>query len=324
MGFVSIKHSDRDYIKMFEDERRKRQKPTKKQGGYFAGGTCGCIVNIGGQEVTIGKHPLVAVARYLGYNPPVTRKSLNIFDAGYQNEYSWEDYLNNKFNFSYRAEYPMEGSIIRTEVDFEDSHGIVELKGVMSDNTAKKVFGKWEPKTDNLIQAGLYSLLSGKPNTLVYSQHCNFGKLKADKVQFPIGWDNGVLYFVRPDGGRQNTIITESGIRGYYDDILYLVENKIVKGFERGHYDYEGKPDSDWDRSDHMVICLQGVSTWDDYINRLEIIASVPCVLTPIWGRGLKVMGYELVDLDDNPVETFETVSEAQEGFFKLGDYRVT
>lgn len=319
MGTINITHSNKDYVKLFEEARSKTQKPTKKEGGYFAGGSCGCIINVNGEEVTIGVHPLKAMARFLGYQAPVTRKSLNIFDAGFQNEYSWEKYLANNFNFSYRQEYKIAGHTIRTEVDFEDTNGIVELKGVMSNNTAKKVFGEWEPKTENLIQAGLYSMLSGKPNTLVYSQHANFGKLKCDKIQFPVGFTDNRLYFVRPDGSRQDTLITTGGIEGYYDDILYLVENKEVKGFERGHYNYQGLPDLDWDRSDHMMICLEGVASWDDYIERLEIIASTPNVLEPIWGRGLKVIGYNLVDLQDNVIESFEELQEAQEAFFNLG-----
>ena len=319
MGPLSIRHSDVSLIDLYEEGRLQNQREGgKRKGGYFAGGTCGCIVNIGGVEYTIGSHPLKALARYLGYQAPVTRKSLNIFDSGFQNEWSWEQYLGNKFNFSFRDKHTIAGVDIFTEYDLMNFEVVGELKGIMSNNTATSVIGKWEPKTENLIQAGLYSMLSGKPANLVYTQGSNFGKLKADKIEFKLGFDKGTLYFVSPDGTGNTTIITAKGIEEYYDDVKYLAENKMVTGFNRGHYDYKGDVGMDWDRSDHMMIVLDGVKEWDDYINRLEKIVNTSFVLSPKWGRGLKVVGYYLTNLGDCVIEEYETLKEAQEGFFNL------
>jgi len=321
MGKVNIVHSEESLIAKYEANRADRQslgKRSRRSEKYFAGGSCGCLINVGGVEYTIGVHPLKALARYLGYQAPVTDKSLNIFDSGYQNEWSWENNLGNGFNFGFKNKYRVADTDLFTEFDIHSHSLLGELKGIMSVNTAKKVRGEAEPKTENLIQAGLYSMLAGLPINLVYTQGSNFPKLPAGKIEFKLGFKDDQLYFVIPDGTVVPTLITGAGLIGYYEDLKYLADNKLIKGFNRGHYNYRGEPDMDWDKSDAMLLALEGIDTWDDYTRRIEHVANTPFIIVPVWGRGLKVVGYNITDLQDNVMREYDTLIDAQEEYFKL------
>lgn len=318
MGKVNITHSEDSLISKYESNRSAKQSQGQRRSGYFAGGSCGCLVTVGGVEYTIGVHPLKALARYLGYQAPVTDKSLNIFDSGYQNEWSWENNLGRGFNFGFKNKYRVADTDLFTEFDIHSHSLLGELKGIMSVNTAKKVRGDLEPKTENLIQSGLYSMLAGLPINLVYTQGSNFPKLPAGKLEFKLGFKNDQLYFVLPNGEVVDTIITGEGLIGYYEDLKYLADNKLVKGFNRGYYDYQGRPDMNWDRSDAMLLALEGMDTWEDYTSRIEHVAKTPFVIVPVWGRGLKVVGYNITDLHDNVMREYDTLVEAHEEYFKL------
>ncbi len=146
-----------------------------------------------------------------------------------------------------------------------------ELKGINAVKAGARIWCEDKPKTDNLIQAAHYMLKTGCPFTLVYSYrgrsivpkrfnkyadklvlsnsksaHTPTGKpkkgleysLEPFTKEFLLEFEEGRLYYVREDGTKVKTPITEQGIDQWYELIPYMKENKTL--FVRlGAYDLE-------------------------------------------------------------------------------------
>lgn len=200
-----------------------------------------------------------ALLRYLGVETDKSEDSLDNFDGGFNNEYTWEKYLAAALKDSVilQKDYPVswevvegksgEGSadltVLAKDADSTVQYGI-ELKGLVSVDSAIGVFCEDRVDVKHLIQAAHYALRSGVPFTLIYTYRSisvvpywakkytlmlrkkkNTDYLYPFTKEYPIGFDAGKVYYMVGDK-KVLTKITVDGINDYYKLILEMEEKK--------------------------------------------------------------------------------------------------
>ena len=206
--------------------------------GTLRGGSSGCIV---GKE-TIGKCTRKSLARYFGISEPKDESSQYFFDAGYANEETWLTKLKLSWDgvILCEEEIPINWVVPGTSVPVTgrpdtvlcdaDSKPILglELKAILAINSAVGVAIEDKPKTDHVIQAAHYSWQLGIPFILVYTWNVRgqapywakkkFGvdTLQPGQREYHLGWEDGKLHYIKQNGTRIDTQITQQGIEDYY------------------------------------------------------------------------------------------------------------
>lgn len=222
----------------------------------------------------IGKCPRVALLRKLGVSEEIDTSSLTMFSGGYANEAEVERLLRTTLA-------PGEELTAGEDTSFSLPSGLkilgrpdllikeggrpvegVELKNVSSLWTARDVNYDLRPKSDHLIQAGLYSLMLAEggvplPYTLLYSSFAQFHLSTAP------GWLKGKFKPGAPDvefkldkrSGREEPFKILSFFRAY--DLTW----------EEGHLCYQTKG---LDRPVRTEVSLESLDRWYQTVVKQE------------------------------------------------------
>jgi hypothetical protein len=251
---------------------------TKKY--ILRGGSAGCITQYG---EFIGVNPWVVLARFMGFQAKPSSQSRNMFDPGIGNEYIWDRYLaHSEYEVRCEEDYPLRvdrypypltgrpdgvfGAV--KDGEFVPEFG-VEHKAICSTGTVS-VITKQSPKTEHLIQSGVYSMNFQLPWVLVYSQHFNAYSDKASKLEFPIFWDDGRLGFVKPTQEKVLTDITTDGINDFYLAICEAYDTKDHSFFRRSEVDYQGNPCKYWDEYNSFLLMVDKDWEWSKWVEHAE------------------------------------------------------
>jgi hypothetical protein len=217
-------------------------------------GNTGFVIEDEGRKLYAGNCPRVSLLRKLGLQHSVTEDStLNIFEAGYANEYMWENYVKKGWpgNVMTGNEGEQEwdigkGIIVKGTPDVlfcdENDKPIagLELKCVVSTSKAVKVLFKG-PTVQNLAQAGHYSMRLGIPFNLIYSsrvlgapayaakQETGIGWVKnAFNLEFKLYWLGDLLAYKGEDGLENITYISSKGIDEFYQYTEKCLQEKAI------------------------------------------------------------------------------------------------
>lgn len=161
----------------------------RAKAGILRVGTSGIIIPVNGAEIIIGHCARKAMARTLGFQQPVEENRHLMFGGGLANEdavvadltaglpagftLKREEEIGVSFKLSDGTEVSGRPDIVLCDAAGAPVSGI-ECKAVCSIWTAKAVGFERNPKTDHLIQAGIYAKLLGVPYTLVYSSRVDW------------------------------------------------------------------------------------------------------------------------------------------------------
>lgn len=293
---LSIDLTDVSLIDIFNNARSQlKQKDAdaeKAKAFTLRGGSAGCVTESGN---FIGANPWETLARFMGYQTPKTRISLDIFDHGYANEGVWDKYLRAQTEYevtgdsnyplnlpNFVGNYPLTG---RPDVVLlEQGRPVLggELKVVAGTSSAEKVLSG-RPKTENLCQAGLYSAGFGIPWVLAYTSYSNFkgrgGAIPPGKAEYFIGFDQGKLCFMHK-GVITETVIDIEGIKEYYECIVAAYEAKNHSFFFREPESFSGEPEffnpDSYNTFSLMVDCQ---ASWGDWARECEQAHKSPVII---------------------------------------------
>ena len=227
-----------------------------EKAGNLRGGDSGCMVN---GEV-YGCHRQ-SIARALGLEIPPDANSLLFFAAGY----GMEDQIAAKLIAGWQGEVlqeedvPVQWSVpsgrqVTGRPDFmlrTHKSGVgIELKTIVSTNSAKQVGLLHKPQTKHLCQAAHYSWQHNTPWILTYVSparyNCTNNKIKGTgQFEYPGQYylkidpfrahfylrfdDEGTLVYRHPKYAKEiSTVITQQGIQDYYHLIDECLEKKTL------------------------------------------------------------------------------------------------
>lgn len=303
-----ILHSIESPINLFlHGEQRKREDHAeyeKKRLGILRIGNAGCLLP---DNTTIGADPRTTLARFIGHQLPVTAAQ-SYFDGGILNEAIWEGNVQAS-GTPYRCEedfpvsYPLTDSVkisgrpdmvIGEDVagEFVPTYGI-ELKSVQAINSAANKLLMLKPDSKHLIQAGAYAMFLDIPFTLVYTSNVSGGITKPyvkrmsksttvseGKVEFPVGWEKGRLYYVNEDGCKQFTIVTQQGILDYYSLIAEMAQTKTLVRVLQTRKDILGER-MKYDPNDYcdLDLLVDPNHKFEDWAKRVEIACDQPYLI---------------------------------------------
>lgn len=269
------------------------------------GGTAGCYIP--SMNAFIGSNPREALGRFMGYQLKKTQDSLLLFQSGFASE-AWfetnlkyagvdvrrdEDYPINVPNWA--GAFPLSGR--PDGVIFKDNipqFGI-ELKCIVSESSASDVMVKHNPKVENLCQAVRYSMATGLPWVLVYTNLAVQGryppKIPVGHKEFFISIRNGDVW-VEDEIGERKTILTTQGIKDYDDALVSAFTDRDISILEWGDMNpfgedtkYDARVYNSWDM---MVSPNLTFDKWEEaakrasesdylitYSNKLYIVSKV-------------------------------------------------
>jgi len=159
--------------------------------GLLRGGSAGIVLSSGD---SLGKCPRISHLRQIGVEEEVDLSSKILFEAGYSNETvvkalldastepgeEWTSAEDVRFTLPSGLEVGLRPDLLLTRGG--QAQLGVELKNIASLWTARDVHYDLKPKSEHLIQAGLYSLAYGKlPWRLLYSSYGQFHLSTAPK-----------------------------------------------------------------------------------------------------------------------------------------------
>lgn len=244
------------------------------------GGTAGCYIP--SMNAFVGANPREALGRFMGYQLKKSMESLLLFESGFASEAQFEanvkmcdidyrrdeQYPINVPNWS--GEYSLSGR--PDGVIFKDNvpqFGI-ELKCIVSESSAQEVMVKRTPKLDNVCQAVRYSMATGLPWVLVYTNLARQGKwgnvVKVGHVEFFISIRNGEVW-IEDEIGERKTILTTQGIKDYDDALVYAYTNRDISILDWGDVGvfgdetkYDGRTYNNWEM---MVSANQSFDNWE-------------------------------------------------------------
>lgn len=268
------------YEKGRDNLNKLRQLSEDSKVGIFRVGSSGAITPEGS---FIGKHPVVALARFLGYQLKLPKKVYNIFDPGFGNEYNWDKYSKasgEEFMIYTDEEYPIASEFRIGEELFKltgrpdmvicDQAGKiikgVELKAAVSQNVAKKVVEEGNAKPDNVIQAANYARMLDVPWELVYTVGAKFFGVERKHRTFQLKWSDGLLMV---DGRPTN--ITVDGITSWYEALVYAAKHKDMSPLlNRENIDHFGENYNYWDSYESLLLATDYLGDWDKWITQLN------------------------------------------------------
>ena len=263
----SIPHSTESAIEMFlqgeEAIRKKHQQREQEKISILRIGSSGCMI---GPDTCIGACPQTTLARFIGHQLP-TEASQPYFDGGISNEFTWETNIT-AAGIDYKCEEDIPvvhtlpcGTKLTGRPDMATGTQVgeefkpelmIELKACQATNSAANKLLLEKPDLKHLIQAAAYGMFMGIPATLVYTVNISGGisnyftkreagqnEVSFGKVQYPIGWDDGTLYYMKGKH-RIDTIVTQQGILDYFSNIAKMAKEKKPNLIYQDMVDIEG------------------------------------------------------------------------------------
>lgn len=310
---------------------REKDAQEKKKVNTLRVGTSGCLTK---DNYFIGTNPWKVLARFMGYQTKTDPAALDIFDQGFANEVLWEENVKASGRpFKCEEDYPLVIDVGKYKVtgrpdmvvglvgedEFVPDFG-VELKAIASTNT--KVLKTLQPKTDNLIQAAVYSMGFGIPWSLVYTQGFHNYSLRAGKAEFKLGWDKGNLYFTCPEGRRFNTVITAQGIIDFWTAIIEAYEARDHSFFNRYDMGWDGEDEKNWDHYDSLLLAVDSNLPFDEWEEKLKLTCDNDWIMQ-YHNRKNRQEGYYLKNvLTGQQSKVYYSKEECREVLWKRTNYK--
>jgi hypothetical protein len=255
------------YINGLRAKKQADQERESTKLHVLRGGTAGCYIE--SMRAFVGANPREALGRFMGYQLKKSQESLLLFESGFASEAQFE--VNVKLGgVDYRRdeEYPI--NVPNWSGDFSLSgrpdgvifkNGVpqmgIELKCIVSESSAQEIMVKRIPKLDNVCQAVRYSMATGLPWVLVYTNLARQGKwgnvVKVGHVEFFISIRNGEVW-IEDEIGERKTILTTAGIKDYDDALVYAYTNRDFSILDWGdvgvfgdNTKYDGRTYNNWE-----------------------------------------------------------------------------
>jgi len=271
ISYKTIDYADQSPIETFNIGRDKinsaRKGHEKKRVERLRGGDAGCMLPSGD---VLGVSIFKSIARYMGYQLPVSEMSMDCFEGGFAVEREFEE----KFKaagkeFKAELDFLLRDKILGKDFvgspdcipgRYEGSNFIpeygIEHKSCLSIGTAAKVYLDKQPKDEALIQAANYMNRFNLPWVLVYSnsahyktdhfikrKHKGVEKVLPQKIEFKLKLVKGRVYYQHPETKEDiRTRITTEGIQMYYEGIIEAVVDKDISWLKMSQEDMLGNP----------------------------------------------------------------------------------
>ena len=336
---MNIQPTEFSAVALYEEGRKisqdKHKEAEEKAKRTLRVGSSGCLLPDGS---VLGTSPWKALARFLGYQIPITDKSFDIFDGGYTNESMWDRYLRERgTEFTGESNYPLRYEIegvpvtgrpdlvILNKITKEPVFGI-ELKGIMSLKTAQDVLYGDKPKDDNFIQAAHYCHKFNLPWILCYTSNSvfegnywtkkNYGveSVPPFSKEFKIGCEDGKFYYITESGIKVPTLVTVEGIEDYYRAILESAKQRDISWMQMSEGDIHGvRRNYDLNLYDDLCLLVSPNTSFDNWVGGVETAFKQTRYIKT--KKVAKEQVYRVYD-GDLLLDEFKTVEEAREFIF--------
>ncbi len=204
-----------------------------------------------------GVCPRVALLRKLGIEKPAPLFTRIMWNLGEVGEINFERVLNAagvEVLSQELIELDVDGTKVTGHPDaLIEVDGVkygIELKSIFSFNTAALVSLSRKPKNENFIQAMAYSLATGLPWKLLYTNpnyingyhNKKYTKLLPFYTVFDLKWEKGVAYYKHEEETEWvETLVTEESIKDFYRLVLEQDAKKRLGPRPTGNYVCGGK-----------------------------------------------------------------------------------
>jgi len=253
-----VKHTDISSIELYKEGQRLEQlehsEAERGKQGALRGGNSGCLTETGQPIGGSTSCPRKAQARFIGLQVPASSKAFPFFDAGYANEWLWEQKLAKSWKGKVLTEadpaggtkWTIEGVDVtgRPDIQLINEDGtvevVLELKCKAATNSAFNVGHHDRPDPSHLMQLAHYMFCTNAPGILVYSfrgkgstsywayKETGIRDIEPFDREYKLGWEgpnDDHLYYIRDNGEKQETLITKTGIKEYYRSIVVATRN---------------------------------------------------------------------------------------------------
>lgn len=299
------------------------------------GGTSGCYLP--DKNGFIGLNPLEALGRFLGFQIKKPKKVKLIFQSGLGSEKQFEvnvrasgvqfksdtQYPIHVENWS--GKYPLSGRPDGVFLKNDIPQFGIELKSVLSNSAAEKIFLEDKPKVENLTQAVKYSLATGLPWVLIYQNLAIQGSWKKQvpisNKEFYISLEDDKVILESDTNPRRETVITASGVKDFDDAIVAAYESKDISILNWLDGDIFGQPNTydgrcynEWD------LAVSANQSYDKWLFDAELASKSKYVITY---KGGKSPEYVLINVEDEEYSRhFPSLQSARAEYFRLNGRR--
>jgi hypothetical protein len=300
------------------------------------GGTSGCYIP--SKNGFIGLNPREALGRFLGFQVKKPKKVKLIFQSGLGSEKQFEvnvraagvqfksDTEYPIFVENWVGKYPLSGRPDGIFLKDNVARFGVELKSVLSSSAAEKIFLDDKPKTANVTQAVKYSIATGLPWVLIYSNIAIQGKFK---TQVPIGHkeffisiEDDKVILETDRNPRRETIITASGVHEYDQAIVAAYESKDISILDWIDSDIFGQPNTYDERLySEWELMVSSNQSFDKWLFDAELASKSDWIITY---KGGKTPSYNLENVvnEELPTRAFMSLQAARTEYKRLNNVK--
>lgn len=320
------------YMKGIDNLSVEGDKKEQDKKYMLRGGTAGCYLP--DKNGFIGANPREALGRFLGLQVKKPKRVKLIFQSGLGSEKQFEvnvraagvqfksdtDYPIYVENWA--GKYPLSGRPDGVFLKNDVPQFGVELKAVLSSSSAEKIFLEDKPKTENLCQATKYTLATGLPWVLIYSNIAAQGKFKTQvpigHKEFFISLEDDKVVLESDMNPRRETVITASGVHAFDQAIVEAYETKDISFLDWLDGDifgqpnpYDGRVYSEWD------LAVSANQSYDNWLRDAELISKSKYIITY---KGGKTPEYVLVNVEEEEQfkRGFQSLQAARRELFVL------
>lgn len=296
------------------------------------GGTSGCYLP--DKNAFIGVNPREALGRFLGFQVKKPKKVKLIFQSGLGSEKQFEvnvraagvqfksDMEYPIYVENWAGKYPLSGRPDGVFLKNDVPQFGVELKVVLSSSSAEKIFLEDKPKVENLTQAVKYSLATGLPWVLIYSNIAMQGKFKTQvpigSKEFFISIEDDKVILESEMNHRRETVITASGVKDYDDAIVAAYESKDISILDWIDGDIFGQPNTyDGRVYNEFDLMISANQSYDNWLRDAELASKSDYIITYKGGKNPEYVLINVVQ-DEEFKRGFQSLQAARREYFVL------
>lgn len=295
------------------------------------GGTSGCYIP--SKNAFLGNNPREALGRFLGFQIRKPKKVKLIFQSGLGSEKQFEvnvrasgvqfksDTQYPIYVENWVGKYPLSGRPDGVFLKDNVARFGIELKSVLSSSAAEKIFLEDKPKVENVTQAVKYSLATGLPWVLIYSNLAIQGKFKTQvpiqHKEFFISLEDDKVILESDTNPRRETVITASGVYDYDSAIVAAYESKDISILDWVDSDIFGQPNTydgrcynEWD------LMVSANQSYDKWLFDAELASKSKYVITYKSGKSPE---YVLINVEDEEYSRhFPSLASCRAEYYRL------
>jgi hypothetical protein len=295
------------------------------------GGTSGCFIP--SANGFAGVNPREGLARFMGYQLPKSRKALLIFQTGFATESQFaKNVLAAGVEFksdmeypisipNWVGEYPLSGR--PDGIFLKDGKPVfgVELKALVGENTAVSVFHHNKPKIEAVCQATKYSMATGLPWVIVYSNPATQGRFSTSvpvsHKEFFLSIRNDKVFSETTDGESKATIVTAEGVKAFDEAIVEAYLTKDVSFLDWLDLDVFGEQNTyDGRVYNEFSLIVNSNQTFDKWVADVEIASKSKYLITY---KGGKAPSYSILNTETDEISRpYISLVAARQEYFTL------